>query len=200
MRFRTLLLLALLWPAVAAAQAEKVATAVFAGGCFWCVEAAFDKLPGVVATISGYTGGRIANPSYEQVSGGGTGHLEAVEVRYDPARVSYEKLLQLFWHNIDPLDAGGQFCDRGEQYSAAIFVADDAQRRLAEASKQTAAQEKQAGGPIVTRILPAAAFYPAEEYHQDYYRKNPVRYRFYRTSCGRDRRLEEVWGKKGRED
>jgi methionine-S-sulfoxide reductase len=173
---------------------RPLAKAVFAGGCFWCMEPPFDKLEGVVATVSGYTGGRVENPSYEQVSAGVTGHIEAVEVAFDPAVVSYERLLEVFWRNVDPVDDGGQFCDRGEQYLAAIFVADEAQRRRAEESLASAARAKRVPGPVATRILPAATFYPAEEYHQDYYRKNPLRYEFYRLRCGRDRRLDEVWG------
>jgi peptide-methionine (S)-S-oxide reductase len=173
---------------------EKAATATFAGGCFWCVEADFDKVEGVISTTSGYTGGRAANPSYEEVSRGGTGHAEAVEIVYDPAKVSYEKLLDVFWHNIDPLAKDRQFCDHGDQYRSAIFYHGDEQRALAEASK--AAVAKRFKQPIQTAILPAGPFYKAEEYHQDYYVKNPIRYKFYRFNCGRDARLEELWGKK----
>ncbi|TXL69410.1 peptide-methionine (S)-S-oxide reductase MsrA [Vineibacter terrae] len=187
-------LLALAATAPSFAQAPARAVAVFAGGCFWCMEPPFDKLDGVTATISGYTGGHQANPTYEQVSTGGTGHLEAVRVEYDPARVSYEKLLEVFWRNIDPLDAHGQFCDKGEQYLSAIFVADDQQRAAAEASKAALERSGKLPGPIVTRILPAGAFYPAEDYHQDYYRKNPLKYSYYRWGCGRDARLERLWG------
>jgi len=182
------------------ASAPKTAFAIFAGGCFWCMEPPFDALDGVLSTTSGYTGGRVENPSYEQVSEGGTGHLEAVRIGYDPARVSYQKLLDVFWHNVDPLDGGGQFCDRGSQYESAIFVADAEQRRLAEASKQALEQSNPFGRqnkldlPIATGILPASAFYPAEEYHQDYASKNPFRYRFYRSGCGRDARLKAIWG------
>ena len=175
-------------------DAPKTAVAVFAGGCFWCMEPPFDALDGVLSTTSGYTGGRIENPSYEQVSEGGTGHREAVRVEYDPARVSYPQLLDVFWHNVDPLDGGGQFCDRGSQYASAIFVADAEQRRLAEASKQALEQSKRFAKPIATEILEAGAFYPAEDYHQDYARENPIRYRFYRNGCGRDARLKAVWG------
>ncbi|HPF25724.1 MAG TPA: peptide-methionine (S)-S-oxide reductase MsrA [Steroidobacteraceae bacterium] len=167
-------------------------TAVFAGGCFWCMEKPFDLLDGVSATISGYTGGTVANPSYEQVSAGGTGHTEAVSITYDPAKVSYQQLLEIFWRNIDPLDSGGQFCDRGSQYRSAIFVADASERRAAEASK--AALEKRLGKPIATEITTASKFYAAEDYHQNYYQKNPLRYRYYRGGCGRDSRLEAVWG------
>jgi peptide-methionine (S)-S-oxide reductase len=170
------------------------ATAIFAGGCFWCVEADFDKVEGVISTTSGYIGGRTANPSYEEVSHGGTGHAEAVEIVYDPAKVSYQKLLDVFWHNVDPLAKDRQFCDRGDQYRSAIFYRDDEQRRLAEASK--AAIAKRFREPIQTEIVAAGPFYKAEDYHQDYYLKNPIRYRFYRFNCGRDARLEELWGKK----
>jgi peptide-methionine (S)-S-oxide reductase len=169
------------------------ATAVFAGGCFWCMEPPFDALPGVLSTTSGYTGGTLANPTYEQVSAGGTGHVEAVQVTYDPKQVDYARLLEVFWRNVDPLDDGGQFCDRGDSYRSAIFVRDAEQRRLAETSKQAAAQQLR-GAALATPIRDAEPFYPAEEYHQDYYRKNPIRYRFYRSRCGRDARLEEVWG------
>jgi len=184
---------------VAGAAAEGVppqatAKATFAGGCFWCVEADFDKVEGVISTTSGYTGGRSVNPSYEEVSRGGTGHVEAVEIVYDPAKVSYEKLLEVFWHNIDPLAKDRQFCDHGDQYRSAIFYHGQEQRALAEASKaQVAKRFKQ---PIQTEIVAAEPFYKAEEYHQDYYKKNPIRYRFYRFNCGRDARLEELWGKK----
>ena len=168
------------------------AEAVFATGCFWCTEADFDKVPGVISTTSGYTGGRLANPSYEQVSAGDTGHIEAVRVVYDPRRVGYAALARHALTTSDPLDAGGQFCDRGYQYRSALFVAGPEQRRAAEAAKARAAATL--GKPIATLVLPAAKFYPAEDYHQDYYKKNPVRYRFYRWNCGRDARLEAVWG------
>ena len=171
-----------------------LAVATFAGGCFWCMEPPFDALEGVVSTTSGYTGGRTERPSYTQVGVGGTGHLEAVRVVFDPAKVSYERLLEVFWHNIDPLDAGGQFCDRGETYGTAVFVHDAGQRRLAEASKAALESEDRRRGTIVTQIRDAGPFWPAEDYHQDYYRKNPARYRFYRWNCGRDARLREVWG------
>jgi len=170
------------------------AVATFAGGCFWCVEADFDKVDGVLSTASGYTGGRVANPTYQEVSRGGTGHTEAVEIAYDPAKASYEKLLDVFWHNHDPLAKNRQFCDRGEQYRAGIFYRTEEERRLAEASKAVhQARFKQA---IQTEITAAGAFYKAEDYHQDYYLKNPVRYKFYRYNCGRDARLQELWGKK----
>lgn len=170
------------------------AIATFAGGCFWCMEPPFDELDGVSSTISGYTGGHVENPSYEQVSAGGTGHTEAMQVTYDPDVVSYETLLDVYWHNIDPLDAGGQFCDRGSSYRSAIFVHTPEQRELAEASKQSIAESGQLNGEIVTPIQEASTFYPAEEYHQNYYDKNPLRYRFYKWNCGREQRLEEVWG------
>jgi len=197
---RAVLLLALLALGAAPAGADgkpnapKTAFAVFAGGCFWCMEPPFDALAGVLSTTSGYTGGHVDRPSYEQVSEGGTGHRESVRIEYDPARVSYPQLLDVFWHNVDPLDGGGQFCDRGSQYASAIFVADTEQRRLAEASKLALEQSKRFSRPIATEILPAGAFYPAEDYHQDYARRNPLRYRFYRSGCGRDARLEAVWG------
>jgi peptide-methionine (S)-S-oxide reductase len=175
-------------------SAQGMALATFAGGCFWCMEPPFDELDGVIDTTSGYTGGHVKNPSYEQVSAGGTGHAEAVQVTYDPARVSYQALLDVYWHNVDPTDAGGQFCDRGSQYRTAIFYHDEEQRRLAEASKAKLEQSGQLGAPIVTEIVPAGPFYPAEEYHQDYYRKNKLSYTFYRWNCGRDERLRALWG------
>jgi peptide-methionine (S)-S-oxide reductase len=175
------------------AAMEKTAVATFAGGCFWCVEADFDKVDGVISTTSGYTGGKSKNPSYKQVSAGGTGHTEAVEIVYDPNKVSYEQLLKVFWRNHDPLVKNSQFCDRGEQYRAGIFYHNDEQRRLAEASKKQAAAQLKA--PIYTEITAAGPFYKAEGYHQDYYNKNPIRYKFYRYNCGRDQRLEQLWGK-----
>jgi len=175
-------------------EPAKTAIATFAGGCFWCVEADFDKVAGVISTTSGYTGGRTANPSYEEVSRGGTGHAEAVEIVYDPVKVSYERLLDVFWHNIDPLAKDRQFCDHGDQYRSAIFYHDEKQRSLAEASK--AAVQARFKQTIATEIKAAGPFYKAEEYHQDYYLKNPIRYKFYRFNCGRDARLEELWGKK----
>lgn len=171
-----------------------VAVATFAGGCFWCMEPPFDKLPGVLATTSGYTGGHVVNPSYEQVSAGTTGHAEAVQVRYDPTRISYAQLLEVFWRNVDPLTANAQFCDQGSQYRSAIFYQGAEQQRLAEASKQQLSASGRFKQPIVTEIVPAGSFYPAEAYHQDYYQRNPLRYKYYRYSCGRDRRLEQVWG------
>jgi len=174
---------------------DSLAVAVFAGGCFWCMEPPYDKLAGVLATTSGYTGGTVKNPTYEQVSDGGTGHYEVLQVKYDPSRVSYQQLLDVFWQNVDPFDARGQFCDKGDQYRAAIFYRTDAEREKAEASKRALEQSGRFREKIVTEILPAVAFYPAEEYHQDYYKKNPIRYRFYRSGCGRDARLREVRGR-----
>lgn len=174
-------------------RSRHLAVATFAGGCFWCMEPPFDKMEGVISTTSGYTGGRVANPTYEQVSAGSTGHYEAVQVIYDPALVSYAELLQTFWRNIDPFDGTGQFCDKGGQYRAAIFYYDDEQQRLATASRENL--EKRFSKELATEILPAGKFYRAEDYHQDYYEKNPIRYKFYRTGCGRDARLKEVWGK-----
>lgn len=175
-----------------AAQAGETKTAIFAGGCFWCVESDFDKVKGVLETVSGYTGGTLQDPTYEQVGHGGTGHHEAVRITYDPAVVSYDHLLTVFWHSVDPTDAGGQFCDRGEPYETGVFVADAEQRTLAETSK--AAAEQELGQPIVTPIEEAGPFYPAEDYHQNYYKENPLRYRYYRWGCGRDKRIEELWG------
>ncbi|HET7384488.1 MAG TPA: peptide-methionine (S)-S-oxide reductase MsrA [Pseudolabrys sp.] len=172
-------------------QPENRAVATFAGGCFWCTEADFDKVPGVISTTSGYTGGRVANPSYTQVSAGGTGHAEAVEVVYDPHKVSYDELLSYYWRHVDPTVKNRQFCDVGEQYRTAIFVHDDEQRKLAEASKKTV--EAELKQPIYTEIVPAGPFYKAEDYHQDFYQKNPTKYKFYRWNCGRDQRLEQLW-------
>lgn len=172
------------------------ARAIFAGGCFWCMEPPFEKLDGVHAVISGYIGGEQPNPTYQEVSAGGTGHAEAVEIRYDPTKVSYATLLEVFWRNIDPTDGGGQFVDRGSQYRSAIFYLDDQQREEAEASKAALAASGRFSRPIVTAIVPATTFYPAEDYHQDYYKENPLRYQYYRYGSGRDRYLEKVWGKK----
>ncbi|HEX8359587.1 MAG TPA: peptide-methionine (S)-S-oxide reductase MsrA [Longimicrobium sp.] len=189
---------ALLGGALAAASVRgapaeaQLAVATFAAGCFWCSESDFEHVPGVVDAVSGFTGGRVANPTYEQVSGGRTGHREAVQVRYDPKRVSYAQLLNVYWRNVDPVDSGGQFCDRGPQYTSAIFVANEEERRLAEASLRAVERSGRLRRRIATVIVPAAAFYRAEEYHQAYYKKNPVRYRFYRTTCGRDRRLRQL--------
>ena len=172
------------------------AVATFAGGCFWCMEPPYDKLPGVHATVSGYMGGRTVNPTYQQVTTGTTGHTEVVQVVYDPKKVSYEKLLEVFWVNIDPTVKDRQFCDSGSQYRTAIFFHDDAQRKAAEASLAALEKSKPFREAIVTPIQMAGAFYPAEDYHQDYYQKNPVRYNLYRTGCGRDARLKQLWGDK----
>jgi len=180
--------------AISPAQAKNLAKATFAGGCFWCMEAPFDELAGVISTTSGYSGGQQLNPTYEEVSSGGTGHAEAVQIVYDSTQITYAQLLEVFWHNIDPLAANRQFCDAGSQYRSAIFYHNEEQRRLAEASKQKLEQPKRFDRPIVTEIVPAAMFYRAEEYHQDFYKKNPFRYKSYRAACGRDRRLRELWG------
>lgn len=176
------------------AQTENLVIATFAGGCFWCMEAPFDVLPGVAATVSGYTGGFKNNPSYEEVSAGTTGHAEAVQITYDSTKISYAQLLQVFWRNIDPLASNRQFCDSGSQYRSAIFYHNAEQQRLALASKQQLENSGRFKQPIVTEIVAAAEFYPAEEYHQDFYKKNPLRYKAYRAGCGRDRRLQELWG------
>jgi peptide-methionine (S)-S-oxide reductase len=173
----------------------QLATATFAGGCFWCMESPFDKLDGVASVTAGYTGGSRPNPTYQQVSAGSTGHAEAVEIKYDPGKIGYAKLLDVFWHNIDPVTPNAQFCDHGNQYRSAIFYHDEEQKRLAEASKAELAKSGRFHQSIVTEVVPAATFWPAEDYHQHYYLKNPIRYKFYRTSCGRDRRLEELWGR-----
>jgi peptide-methionine (S)-S-oxide reductase len=178
-----------------AAQGKATATAIFAGGCFWCMVHPFDELPGVVSVTSGYTGGHKVNPTYQEVSAGDTGHVEAVQIVFDPKQIGYEKLLEVFWRNVDPLDKGGQFCDRGSTYQSAIFYQNEEQKKLAEQSKATI--EKKLGKSVVTTIHPAATFYAAEDYHQDYYKKNPLRYKYYRYSCGRDQRLEQLWGRKG---
>ena len=188
-------------PATAAAAASKpaphaAAKAIFAGGCFWCEEATFEGLPGVTSVVSGYAGGKEANPTYEQVSSGRTGHAESVEVTFDPAVTTYEKLLDVYWRNVDPTQASAQFCDHGEQYRSAIFYADDAQRRAALATKKAIEDSKVLRKPIVTQIVPLTKFWPAEGYHQDYYKQNPVEYQSYRLGCGRDRRLHEIWGTK----
>ena len=177
------------------AAGRPVATATFAAGCFWCAEADFEKVPGVLDAVSGYTGGRPGSATYDQVSAGGTGHREVVQVRYDPARVTYAQLLDVFWRNVDPFDARGQFCDKGEQYTAAVYVRDSAERRQAEASLKALAP-RGGSGPVVTAIVPAGAFHEAEAYHQAYYKRNPIRYKYYRSRCGRDARLAEVWGAK----
>jgi len=178
----------------AASPASGKAHATFAGGCFWCMEGPFDRLPGVISTTSGYTGGSVKRPSYEQVSSGTTGHAEAVDVVYDPSKVTYEQLLDVFWHNVDPLDRGGQFCDRGNQYRTAIFYHDAEQQRLAEQSKEALDASGKLKKKIVTEIVPAGEFYAAEDYHQEYYIRNPIRYKYYRFNCGRDDRLKQLWG------
>ncbi|MFC0679890.1 peptide-methionine (S)-S-oxide reductase MsrA [Lysobacter korlensis] len=170
------------------------AVAVFAGGCFWCMEPPYDKLPGVLSTTSGYIGGKRPNPTYEQVSSGTSGHIEAVQIRYDPRKVDYQTLLNVFWRNIDPVAVNRQFCDAGPQYRSAIFYGNAEEKQLAEASKRKLESSKRFDQPVATEIIAATAFYPAEDYHQDYYVKNPKRYKFYRWNCGRDQRLEQVWG------
>jgi peptide-methionine (S)-S-oxide reductase len=193
------LIAALAMSAAAAAQMAPLpqpkpgqAVATFAGGCFWCVESDFDKVPGVISTTSGYTGGHVANPTYEQVSSGGTGHAESVQVIYDPHKVSYAQLLTYFWHHIDPTVKNRQFCDYGNQYRTAIFVHGEEQRKLAEESKKKVEAELKV--PIYTQIVAAGPFYPAEEYHQDFYKKNKIKYEFYRWNCGRDQRVKQIWG------
>ena len=193
------LLLSLMFAAAfagaAAAQGTaqpKQAVATFAGGCFWCVESDFDHVPGVLSTTSGYTGGHVAKPTYHQVSAGGTGHAESVEIVYDPSKVTYAQLLDHFWHTVDPTVKDRQFCDVGTQYRTAIFVHNDEQRKLAEASKKKVEAELKV--PIYTEIVAAGPFYKAEEYHQDYYKKSPVQYKFYRWNCGRDQRIKQIWG------
>jgi len=180
--------------AEARAAEDGLEVATFAGGCFWCVESDFDKVPGVVRTISGYTGGALPNPTYKQVSAGGTGHLEAVQIFYDPKQVGYEMLVEIFWRSVDPTDAGGQFCDRGESYETAIFANSLEQKQQAEASKGALGRSGVLKQPIVTPIEVAGPFYPAEDYHQNYYNESPLRYGFYRYRCGRDARVEELWG------
>ncbi len=204
-RIKHLILIAaalLFGPTLAWAQAANVtpgpgqpAKAIFAGGCFWCMEPPYDKLPGVISTTSGYIGGTVKNPTYEQVSTGRTGHTEVVLVEYDPSKVTYEKLLDVFWMNIDPTVKNAQFCDHGSQYRSGIFYLDDAQRKAAETSKTALDKSKPFKQPIVTEITKAGEFYRAEDYHQDYYKTNPVRYKLYRNGCGRDARLKELWGK-----
>ena len=178
-----------------AADTSQYAKATFAGGCFWCMEEAYEKVDGVVSVISGYTGGQLANPTYEQVSAGGTGHAESVEVIYNPGEVTYQHLLEVFWHNVDPTTPNSQFCDHGNQYRTAIFYHDETQKRLINESRQAVEKSKSFPQAIVTEIVPASIFYPAEDYHQDFYKKNPVRYKFYKWNCGRSQRLEQLWGK-----
>ena len=190
---RLLLLILLAFPVLT--QAQGLSTAIFAAGCFWCAEEAFEKVPGVVSAVSGYIDGKTRNPSYERVSSGATGHTEAVEVKFDPSKVSYEKLLDVFWVNHDPTYADRQFCDHGSQYRPGIFWHDEAQKRLADASRAKYDKLKTFRQPIVTPIVKASQFWPAEDYHQDYYKKNPARYKFYVTGCGRYSRLDDLWGK-----
>lgn len=182
----------------AAPASASSAAAVFAGGCFWCMQPPYDKLAGVISTTAGYTGGHTLNPTYRQVSAGGTGHAEAVRVVYDPRQVSYPKLLEVFWHNVDPLAQGRQFCDVGDQYRSAIFPIGGEQQREARASRQALQADPRFGQALATTIEPATTFYPAEDYHQSYYKKNPLRYKYYRHGCGRDQRLQEIWGVAGR--
>ena len=176
------------------ATSGTAAKAYFAGGCFWCMEEAFEKLDGVLDVVSGYMGGSVKNPSYEQVSAGQTGHAESVEVRYDPAKVTYTQLLEAFWRNVDPITPNAQFCDHGTQYRAVIFYQGEDERRAAEDSKRAIEQSKRFSTPIVTQLTAASEFYPAEEYHQDFYKKNPIRYKYYKFTCGRAQRLESLWG------
>ena len=187
------------WPVLyvtdQSAAGETLGKAYFAGGCFWCMEEAFEKVEGVLSASSGYMGGTVANPSYEAVSAGRTGHAESVEVVYDPAKASYQKLLDAFWRNVDPITPNAQFCDHGGQYRSAIFFQTDEEKRAAETSKEAIEQSRRFKEPIATQIVMASQFYPAEEYHQDFYKKNPIRYKFYKYNCGRAQRLEELWGK-----
>ena len=186
------------WSAQSTDQAAADSTpgkAYFAGGCFWCMEEVFEKVDGVLSATSGYMGGTVSNPTYEEVSAGRTGHAESVEVVYDPAKVSYQKLLDAFWRNVDPITPNAQFCDHGNQYRSAIFFQTDEEKRASDSSKQTIEQSKRFKEPIVTQIVMASRFFPAEEYHQGFYKKNPVRYKFYKYNCGRAQRLEELWGK-----
>lgn len=183
------------WPSNRVQSAPTTAKAYFAGGCFWCMEEAFEKVEGVLAVVSGYMGGAAPNPTYEQVSAGQTGHAESIEVTYDPTKVTYQKLLDAFWHNIDPVTPNAQFCDHGSQYRSAVFYTTDEEKQLAEASKAAIEQTKQFPAPIVTELVPASTFYQAEDDHQDYYKKNPFRYKYYKYNCGRAKRLEALWGK-----
>ena len=188
------LVLAAAFAAAQNAAPANTAKATFAGGCFWCVEADFDKVPGVLSTTSGYIGGTVANPTYEQVAAKRTGHAEAVEIVFDPSQVSYEKLVEHFWRTIDPTTKDAQFCDHGSPYRTAIFANDAAQLKVAQASLEALKKNKPFKEPVVTEILSAGPFYKAEDYHQDYYKKNPVRYQYYRSACGRDARLKQLWG------
>ncbi len=184
-----------IWSPSVAIEAATPAKAYFAGGCFWCMEEAFEKVDGVIAVVSGYMGGTVADPTYEQVSSGQTGHAESVEVTYDPAKVSYQKLLESFWRNVDPVTPNAQFCDHGNQYRSAIFYGSDEEKRLSEGSKSAIERSKRFSDPIVTQLVKVSTFYQAEEYHQDFYKKNPIRYKYYKFNCGRAQRLEALWGK-----
>ena len=183
------------WPSSWVQSAPTTAKAYFAGGCFWCMEEAFEKVDGVISVVSGYMGGTVANPTYEQVSDGRTGHAESIEVTYDPTNVTYQKLLEAFWRNVDPITPNAQFCDHGNQYRSAIFYTTDEEKQLSEETKNKIEQSKRLPAPIVTQLVPASTFYQAEDYHQDYYKKNPLRYKYYKYSCGRAQRLEALWGK-----
>lgn len=183
------------WPGSATTHADSSVKAYFAGGCFWCMEEAFEQVAGVTAVVSGYMGGSVAAPTYEDVSAGRTGHAESVEVTYDPATVPYQRLLDVFWRNVDPVTPNAQFCDHGTQYRAAIFYGSEEEKRQAEESKHRLEQAKRFPQPIVTQMVPASTFYPAEEYHQDFYKKNPIRYKYYKFTCGRAQRLAALWGK-----
>ena len=183
------------WPSSWVQSAPTTAKAYFAGGCFWCMEEAFEKVDGVISVVSGYMGGTVANPTYEQVSDGRTGHAESIEVTYDPTNVTYQKLLEAFWRNVDPITPNAQFCDHGNQYRSAIFYTTDEEKQLSEETKNKIEQSKRLPAPIVTQLGPASTFYQAEDYHQDYYKKNPLRYKYYKYSCGRAQRLEALWGK-----
>jgi peptide-methionine (S)-S-oxide reductase len=180
---------------VHATDSSSTAKAYFAGGCFWCMEEAFEKVNGVIETVSGYMGGTVKNPTYEEVSAGQTGHAESVEVRYDPSKVTYTQLLEAFWRNVDPVTPDAQFCDHGNQYRAAIFYQGEEEKRLAEESKRAIEQSRRFSSPIVTQVIAASEFFQAEEYHQDFYKKNPIRYKYYKFTCGRAQRLESLWGK-----
>jgi peptide-methionine (S)-S-oxide reductase len=180
---------------ILASEKGQFSKATFAGGCFWCMEEVYEKVDGVVSVVSGYTGGHLSNPTYEQVSAGGTGHTESVEVTFDPTKVTYQRLLEVFWRNVDPTTPNAQFCDHGNQYRTAIFYHDEEQRRLVDESKRAVESSKPFSQPIVTEIGPVSVFFSAEDYHQDFYKKNPVRYKFYKWNCGRSQRLEELWGK-----
>ena len=185
----------MLWPGNMDAGAAVPAKAYFAGGCFWCMEEAFEQVEGVIEVVSGYMGGTVANPRYEQVSGGSTGHAESIEVSYDPVKVSYQKLLDVFWRNVDPITPNAQFCDHGSQYRSVVFYGTDEEQRQAEDSKAAIERSKRFPVPIATQLVKASVFYQAEDYHQDYYKKNPLRYKYYKYGCGRVQRLEALWGK-----